>query len=235
VSVGLFVGAGKSKTDFEVLNSDIDSDFRQGGLIAAFSFTKAFSLVADLSITKFSNESKKIVPTLDVLTADYSQNIFSLGLEASYGIRLGSAATVKPFFEVRYQSLSQSEVTESGGSLAQSLEKISLDKFTTTLGLDLSYDFVSSRSLVVSPKLSLAWRHEFGDRQARARAEYVGSPGFFIVESLKSDRDQGLVGVALDVQPGGPDGVLALELGYEFGVSANTKEHNFYLTVDVSW
>jgi uncharacterized protein YhjY with autotransporter beta-barrel domain len=232
-SLGAYLAAGKGSVDFDDIDSSIDSRFIQFGLVAAIRPIQRLRFVADFSYSIQEVESSRKLPGFGTATADFDAKALSAGLEASYDFPVGDRTTLSPFLELRYQKLWQDRVFErDGGPFSMVLDEISHDDFYTRLGAVLSHDVYLAGGTVITPKASLAWKHRFGGERVLAASRYVGSAVVVPIESPLPDRDQGIVGVGLDIQPAGPDGIVALSLGYDFGFTRSSKEHNAFLTLD---
>ncbi|MDR1040365.1 MAG: autotransporter outer membrane beta-barrel domain-containing protein [Deltaproteobacteria bacterium] len=232
-SIGAYVAAGSGSTDYNDIDSSIDSDFMQYGLVAALYPAPRVGITADLSVSKAKATSERHMPAYGTAKADYDVSVFSMGLEGSYSISLTENATLRPFLELRYQKLTQDEIRETGGGVfGMVVDEINHDEFFTKLGVEISHDIQFGSGAVVTPKGMVAWKHRFGGERLKADSHYVSRADLFPVEALLPQRDQAILGVGLDLQPAGKDGLVALSAGYQIGVGSSGQEHNAFLTLD---
>jgi outer membrane autotransporter protein len=235
VNLGFYVSAGKIDTKYKSLDTKIDSDFFQIGILGSLRTPVGLGLAIDFSWSKISNDSTRSIPFAGSNLASFDQNVFSAGLELDYAAYVGKNTLLRPFVDVRFQDVKQHAFREVGTIFAQELGEMSLDAFSTTFGAEISHDAVLSGGVLLTPSFKLAWRHQFGDRKAIGHAQFINSPGYFNIESINADRSQGIAGVGLEIQPGGADGSFSLSLDYDYGFSKNTKEHNISLIADYRW
>ena len=233
-SGGLFLAVGSGDSESKRLMAKTDTKLVQFGLLGDYDFGNGFSLSGDLSYARLDNEARRKLPGGSSAEADFNQTVFGAGLEAAYAFSPWAGGKIRPFLGLRYQRLDQDGFTESGGVWAQQVKGVESDSFTSTLGADISHDFVSQGGLIISPELKAAWVHEFGDEQISGRSQYLVSPGYFKVNSLKGDEDFANVGASLtfsDLQDSG----FAFKAGYEGTLGSNFTEHSYYGTLSYSW
>ncbi|MDR1656055.1 MAG: autotransporter outer membrane beta-barrel domain-containing protein [Deltaproteobacteria bacterium] len=236
LALGAYVSVGKNSTDYNNIASELDGDYLQFGLVSSIRPTTQLNLTADLSYSTFDIQSLRRLPAFGTASAQYDAKVASVGLEGSYDIAISERTTLSPFLELRYQHLTQDRIVEDGGGIfAMSLDKLSHDDFYSNLGAKIELDLNLSSAVVLTPKASLAWRHRYGNERLSASGRYLSNPGAVPIQALLPDRDQAEVGVGLEVQPGGPDGLVGLDLSYKLAFGKSSQEHNASLTLDFRW
>jgi hypothetical protein len=236
LDLGFYISAGRNSTDYEGLAASLEGDFLQFGLVSALRAIPRLTIAADVSYSNFDVHSERELGAFGTAKARYDSKVLSVGLEASYAVALSGRTTLSPFLELRYQSLGQDGFTEDGGGIfGLEFGQISHDDFFTRLGAEIAFDIGTSGGAVLAPKAKLAWRHRFGSGLVASEGRYAGNPGVFPVRARLADRDQAEAGVGFQFQPSGREGLVSLDLGYDFALGQSSREHNAFLTVDFRW
>ncbi len=155
------------------------------------------------------------------LAGDYDARGLSAFGEASYGLSV-RGAQIEPFAGVNHVSLRTDAFAETGGELAGlSVSAIQRDVTYTTLGLRLGSNPSAAARPFLTPRLSAAWLHGFGEVAANGRQRLLAG-GEFDVWGLPAARN------ALRVECGAQVNVMrhgALGLTYVGNVSNQWSDH----------
>lgn len=238
-SIGLYGGYTKTTTKSRGIRAEIKSDTGHVGVIGRlvpFLELPALSVYVDAGYTFSSDDSERGSGILKT-TGDFETKFYTAALEVEYAARFG-CAFVAPYASGRYVHLNLENLTERG-PLAGGIEEVSDDAFVTHLGLTLGYDFRFGSS-TVTPSLSAAWRHDFGDRQYSANAFYQGigtpSPTVYRVQTTKFDRDSVDIGAAIQTRVDTPSGrQIGVNVGYNLNKSSNRDNHSVYAGVELTF
>lgn len=234
-TIGLYGGYTHTKTDARDISSEVKADTGHVGVIGRLSPLRELpklSLAADAGYTFSSNDSRRGSGSLRT-TGEFDQKYYTVGLELEYVSRFGDAF-VTPFLSARYVSIHQDAFTESG-ALAAHVDEVQGDVFNTRLGASFGVDVRTGFGLI-TPSASVAWRHDFGDRQYSSNAFYQGvaNPIAYTMKSAKADRDSIDVGAAIRAQLGG-ERPIGVNVGYNLNASSNRKNHSVYVGFDLSF
>lgn len=95
---------------------------------------------------------------------NYVQDILSAGGEIAWDIPIAKSVTVTPYARTRYSRLHQNSSSDSGPDpWRMKLHSHSYDAASTQFGTDFTYTKANETGLI-SPTLSLAWQHDYGER-----------------------------------------------------------------------
>src|SRR5690606_10234528 len=81
---------------------------------------------------------------------------------------------------------------------------VTADSFRGFLGMQLEQSFMRSFG-VLTPKLQVAWMHEFADTHQASTASFAGAPGgsgSFVIQGVDAGRDWLLAGAGLTMEIG---------------------------------
>jgi len=156
---------------------------------------------------QFSTSRTIVLPALsEVATGDFSGNQYGGRIEAGWRFRMASFE-LTPFAALSVQALRQDGYTESTRNVATGQAGIlglSYQGETTTsvrsfLGGEAATTFALGAGTTLTPRLRVAWAHEFtADRQVGA--SFLSIPGTaFTVNGARPARDAAIVGAGLDV------------------------------------
>ena len=205
-AVGAYVGYTTGDSEFNDINTDIDTNATHAGLFGRYAnqgALKGLTITGDALYSYTDNDSTRKV-RLDTgrqeMDASFDQNILGGGLEVAYDWTpsFDDASTITPFAAMRYSHLSQSGYTESG-KLALEVDSFEVNAFTSTAGVRAQRDFNLGEKVVVTPKATAAWLHNYADDNASTHSNFVGSPVTFMTRSATQDRDAALLGAGVDV------------------------------------
>lgn len=168
-------------------------------------------------------------------SGSFDQDIYTAGLELEYAINFACNGHFTPFVAARYSHVDQDGFTETGVMSAR-IEDFDGDQFHTKLGAALGYDFQMGNG-TVTPSLSVAWRHEFGDRDYSTNTTYnVANPIRFTQRSVKYDRDSADIGASIrTVMDIGGGKKLGVNVGYNLNIGSNQKNHSLYAGFDIGF
>ena len=236
-SVGAYGGYSSGRTDTRGANSTVDSKAAHFGLLARLAplpNLPGLAFTVDGGYTRFNHESKRSPHGAGRSDADFNQDVWSVGLGVEYEIALEQIA-ITPFAALRYAHLNQESVRESGGLTSTRVGSVQGDSLVSSLGLEASWNVVFE-SGVVSPFVSAAWSHEYGDTRFEGSSRYdlpaghfagTGSTPGFAVKTAKVDRDSANLGAGVralfDLDSGNQWGVNVL---YNLDMSEHRKAHS---------
>ncbi|MGP0170307.1 autotransporter domain-containing protein [Pseudomonas sp. NCHU5208] len=105
----------------------------------------------------------------------------------------------EPFAALGYQRYSSEGYDEHGGSGALHVEGNDQDNLSSSLGVRLAHLGTLDNGMSLTPRLSLGWRHTFGELESSARQSFLTGGNAFEVEGTALDRDSLLVEAGLDL------------------------------------
>jgi len=244
VSVGVYGGWTFGQHSARGVKAEIDSNsVHLGGFVRyrGQDDWQGLNVTGDIAYSSTNNESTRTVPLQmgsQKMDASYGQRVIGGGLEVAYDyVPSGDEYTrVTPFVAGRYSRLSQDGYTEKG-NLPLKVDGIENDQFATTMGVRAARDFVvADDSVVITPRASAAWLHNWGNDRLSARSNFVGSPVSFNTRSTAQDRDAAQLGAGLDLR-------FKQDAGWDFGIKAaygvdlrsSSTGHNFFGGFEVNF
>ena len=127
------------------------------------------------------------------------------GLGGGGAVRVGLQQTsggwlIEPSLGFGGFGLHLNSLTETGGTLAESIGGTTLDSAQSTLAVGARRGFALGEAVLMTVRADLGWSHEFADDTARIAARFVGlsGPGFTL-SSAPIGRDAALVGLGADI------------------------------------
>ena len=169
-------------------------------------------------------------------SANFTQNIFSIGLVTRYDFYPSRNFSLSPFVSLRYQHLRQDAITENGVALAQKLNSMSAGSLVGNLGLCLSRDFLVGELGIITSAIYASWNHEFADNKLQARTHYAGYGTYFDISSGGMDRDAAELGVGLKARLMSANGFeLNLLGGYNVEFSHRYQNQQFYVGLNLKF
>jgi outer membrane autotransporter protein len=195
--VGGAVGYMASNVDIAERNSAADIDTANFALYAdrAFGAFKlrlgaayAWNNVAMNRIAEFPGFWQQLRSSYAVQTAQ------TFG-EVGYGFNVNGLA-LEPFGGLAYLHLGGDNTSESGGSAALNVLGAKEDVGYSTLGLKAATTF--SGPYAVTPWMTVAWQHAFGDVTPVSNVAFSGTGSAFTVSGVPIARDAGLVEIGAD-------------------------------------
>lgn len=237
-SFGGYMSISDGETDYDDISAEIDTDIFQGGLFASYkAVTNGFGATMDVSYARMENDSTRRFIG-DRYTGSFDQTVFGVGLDLSYEFNPWENGSITPFLNARYQSLDQDSFRESSGTglLPLHVRSADGDTFTTVLGAKLEHNFQFKDS-VLTPRLNLGWRHEFGDRDISTAYDIAGATLVTRADSVETASNSLDVGASFTLVPlkcgNGLD--FGINAGYNASISSDRVEHNFYGGVEVKF
>lgn len=167
-----------------------------------------------------------------VADASYDGHTFLGQAEAGYLVEV-QTVRVTPFaaLEAAYQT--RDAFTERGaGALNLATEGAHSTTLTSSLGLAAEKTYDTSRG-DLTPRASLAWRHQLLDTDQSLSASFAGSPvSAFTVRTEDSGRDSAVAGLGLSWAVRED---LALAASYEGTIASAQVQHLGSLLLNYSW
>ncbi|MCC8190703.1 MAG: autotransporter outer membrane beta-barrel domain-containing protein, partial [Planctomycetes bacterium] len=238
-SIGIYGGYSHTKTKARGITAEVKSDTGHFGVIGRLAPVRGLPQLgfsADASYTFSKNDGSRGRGILNS-TSEFDQKYYTLGLEAEYVTRFGPGFFT-PFASARYVRVQQDGFTEKG-FLAGHLDDVKENIFQTKLGARFGYDHCGPTRMI-TPALTVAWRHDYGTNQYSSNAVYNVPepivPIVYKVRSAKADRNSVDVGASvralLNTDTTTPMGV---NLGYNLNASSNKRNHSVYVGFDLSF
>lgn len=160
----------------------------------------------------------------DEVSSSYDGKTASAFAELSYAATLGTV-TVEPFAGINHVHLKTDGFRESGGVAALAVSRRERDVTFSTLGLRLGTDIAASEKAVVTPMVSAAWQHGFGDVEAKGR-HVLGTGAGFDLRGVPMAKDNLALeaGVQASIMPGG-----TLGISYTGNIADRWNDHGLKL------
>ncbi|WP_414705498.1 autotransporter domain-containing protein [Pseudomonas sp.] len=147
----------------------------------------------------------------DHLKGRYDANTQQVFGQLGYNLNVGHF-DVEPYVHVGYQRYQRDRYTEKGGDAALQFSGQSQDNYNSNLGLRLARAFPLDQGMRLTPRLSLGWKHLYGETQGTSRQRLASAGNTYTVEGIELDRDSLLFETGLD---------LAVSPRHTLGVSYN--------------
>ena len=174
------------------------------------------------------NRSKRSVDFAgfsDHLRGDFDANSQQAFAELGYQMGSGRLA-IEPFVGLDYQRYSQESYDEKGGAAALHVEQQDHDNLSSSFGLRLAHLGTLDNGMSLTPRLSAAWRHTYGNLDSSVRQSFLSGGSAFSVEGSALDRDSLLLQTGLDlgISPG-----QSVGLGYSGEYGSHAQNHALLL------
>jgi outer membrane autotransporter protein len=243
-TAGAYVGYTSGDTRYSGIKTRIDTDATHIGAFARYRQNPAgqngLKVTGDVIYSFTDNDSRRTVPTAlgnQHAKGSFDQNIWGGGLELAYDFspQSDTATVITPYIAGRYSHLEQDGFTESG-NLGLKVGKTDADSFTSTVGVTAARDFVVGEKVILTPKATIGWLHQWADDTVSANSGFVGSPVTFMTRSVRQDRDAALLGLGVDVlvkQGSGWD--LGFKLGYGADIRKSSNDQNVFVGFEVKF
>ncbi len=163
-------------------------------------------------------------------TSGYDTGTTQLFGEAGYTFRFNGVA-LEPFAGLAYVHLSSGSLTETGSSSALAVSTGGMDTVFSSLGLRVGAPITLVPGLTVSPSLSLAWLHAFGDVASNATMAFASGSQPFGVSGVPFARDSALIGAGLDYRLNA-NAVLSASYSGQFAAGLQDNAFKGALTVN---
>ena len=238
-AVGFHVAYAGTSADYGDLSSSGKTHAYAGGAFAVLRPSTRLTLTADAAYGYYANILDRWNASGNY-RADYGQQLLAGGLRAAYDFEMPAGLIVSPFAGLRYQRLIQDAFTESGRGpaphFANSVDQMFGDGLASSLGASVTRDFRFADGRVVSPILSVAWRHDWADRQFSTGGSFAGGAERFRLYSLTRERDSADLGVNLKAAVLRTDRtVLDVEAGCNLAVTRDYVGREWYAGMGVQF
>ncbi len=227
VNTGVYFSHAIGRSRSAALQSDSKTTADTVGLFVSISPAANWRLDLDAAHSWYDNDSRRRNLS-GTYTADYDQKAFTVGGQLAYDADLAHFR-LSPFLGVRYQHLKQDACREQGGFFAFRTDAVKANSFATRLGVTASREYAFANGRSVTPELTAAWRHEFGDRRISASGGFVNAPQTYRLHGAERGRDAAELGVAVRAVLLRTDRVsLETEASYELDIRDNYVGQNWY-------
>ena len=225
-NIGAYAAYTDGKTHLRNENTRVLTDGYHFGLTSSYALTPQLTLQADMGGAHYSNDGQRCIGNA-CAKSDFDQNLYTIGGGLSYLFKVQDVA-IRPFGGLRYTYIKQSGFTEQGHTTASHVGGFHLNSVASNLGVSASRVFEINSKNLIAPEISLAWRHEWGDRQAGSSSYYTSVPRqSFVIGSYKSDRDFADLGLGLhSIHYLKSGNVLSTYVNYQLGLSEHTDNHS---------
>lgn len=220
----LGVLGGYARTDVDAgagASSDIDS-LHMG--IYALRQSGPLALRLGAAYSQHDNSSKRQVNFngfSDRLRSDYDADSQQAFAELGYQLASGRLLA-EPFAGLGYQRYNHESYDEKGGAAALHVESQDQDNLNTTLGIRLAHLGSLGNGMSLTPRMSLGWRHTYGDIDSSARQSFLSGSSAFSVEGTALDRNSLLLEAGVDL---GINSSQSIGLGYSGEKGSDAQNH----------
>lgn len=215
---------GYSRTDLEAgsgFKGDIDSlhlgvyGLRQSGPLA---------LRLGVAYSRHDGHSKREVAFSgfsDRLRGSYDAESFQAFSELGYAMGSGKLQA-EPFAALGYQYYARDSYDEKGGVAALQVDDQDQGNLTSTFGVRLAHLDRLANGMTITPRLSAAWRHVYGNLDSTTRQSFLSGGSAFSVEGSALDRNSLLLDAGVDI---GLSSTQSLGMGYSGELGSNAQNH----------
>jgi outer membrane autotransporter protein len=220
----LGVVGGYSSTDVDAGNGasgDIDS-LHVG--VYALHQQGPLALRLGAAYSRHDGESKRHVAFgdfSDTPRGDYDADSQQAFAELGYQIARGRLLA-EPFAGLGYQRYNRDAYDEKGGAAALHVDSQEQDNLSSSLGVRIARLDQFANGMSFTPRLSVGWRHTFGDVDSSARQNFLAGGDAFSVQGTALDRDSLLLDVGAEV---GISATQNLSLGYSGEMGTDSQNH----------
>ncbi|MCH7416242.1 autotransporter domain-containing protein [Pseudomonas mosselii] len=166
----------------------------------------------------------------DRLKAKYKARSAQVFGEVGYAIDAGGIA-LEPFAGLAYVNYDSDTAHEKGG--AGRLEgKVDQDVTFSTLGVRAGKRILLDNGSTVTPRLSVGWRHAFGDDKPDADLRFVGGGAGFSTEGVPIAKDAAVVEAGVDLSVGASG---KLGVGYSGQLSSENRDHGVVVSFSMGF
>lgn len=233
---GIYGGYTHTQTDYREMTADISTDAGHFGALGRYT-NNNFVATLDANYAFFSNSGTRDIGSQYRVDGKFNQHVFGAGLGLNYDFLATDTFTISPFAGVRYSYLHQNGLDEHGQVTAAHLDGINGYSLYTDLGSSFALDIPVSPTAWVTPRLSAAWRHEFGDKQVGSSAYYFNtSPMYYGVKSIEKDRDSAVLGAEIAAKfLTTANRQWSIRVAYTCELSSNRQDHTVFGGVAVDF
>lgn len=134
----------------------------------------------------------------DRLKGRYDANTQQVFGQLGYNLNIGHF-DIEPYIDLGYQRYQRDRYSENGGDAALQFNGQTQDYFHSNLGLHLARSFSLDQGMRLTPRLSLGWKHLYGETRGASRQGLAGAGKSYTVEGVELDRDSLLFETGLDL------------------------------------
>ena len=214
---------GYSRTDLDASHTDGKVDSWHVGVYAQRQ-SGPLALRLGAAYSQHDGSSKRSVSFdgfSERLRGDYDADSQQAFVELGYALGAGRLSA-EPFANLGYQRYHRDAYREKGGAAALQVEGQTQDNVTSTFGVRLAQLNLLENGMSLTPRLSLGWRHAYGDVDSTTRQAFVSGGSAFSVEGTALDRDSLLVETGLDL---GISARQSIGVGYSGELGSNSRNH----------
>lgn len=141
--------------------------------------------------------------------------------EVGYGVALGGVA-IEPFAGLAYVHLRTAGFTETGGAAALIGAGNREEVGYGSLGMRAATHYLLQSGMVLTPRISAAWQHAFGDVTPSAALTFASTGVPFTIAGVPLARNAALIDAGLDLDV---TANMRLGIGYVGQVSGEAQDH----------
>ncbi len=219
----LGVLGGYSKTDLDATGVDGNVESWHAGVYALHQ-NGPISLRLGAAYSGHQGESKRTIAFngfSDRPKGDYDADSQQAFAELGYAMGSGRLSA-EPFASLGYQRYHRDSYQEKGGAAALQVDGQTQDNFNSTFGLRLAHLSSLDNGMSVTPRMSVGWKHTYGDVSSSTRQAFITGGTAFSVDGSSLDRDSLVLETGLDV---GISARHTLGLGYSGEIGSNSRNH----------
>ncbi|KAF1019100.1 MAG: Extracellular serine protease [Pseudomonas sp.] len=230
--VGIAAGYTRSSIDAHRRQSDASVDSYHLATYLGYQMD-AFAARLGASYTWHDIDTKRDVQVGsydDRLKAKYKARSAQVFGEVGYAIDAGGIA-LEPFAGLAYVNYDSDSAREKGGD---GRLKASVDQDVTfsTVGVRAGKRIKLDNGSEITPRLSVGWRHAFGDTKPDADARFIAGGAGFSTEGVPIARDAAVVEAGVDLAVG-QSGKLGV--GYSGQLSSENRDHGVVLSFSMGF
>jgi outer membrane autotransporter protein len=166
----------------------------------------------------------------DRLKSSYKARSAQVFGEVGYAFDVGGVA-LEPFAGLAYVNYDSDTGREKGG-VGRLEASVDQDVTFSTVGVRAGKRITLDNGSEVTPRLSVGWRHAFGDTKPDADMNFVQGGAGFSVEGVPIARDAAVVEAGIDYSVG-QSGKLGL--GYSGQLSSENRDHGVVLSFSMGF
>jgi outer membrane autotransporter protein len=228
------VAAGYTNASIDAKRRGSDASVDSYHLAAYLNYQlDAFAARMGVGYTWHEIESKRdvVVGTYnDRIKGNYQARSAQVFGEVGYAIEAGGFA-VEPFAGLAYVNYDSDRFHEKGGAgrLSGSSEQ---DVTYSTLGVRVGKRMALSKGTTITPRLSVGWRHAFGDTDPKADLRFTEGGGSFTTSGVPIAKDAAVVEAGLDLSMGERG---KLGIGYSGQLSKQARDHGVVVSFSMGF
>ncbi|MCF4995313.1 autotransporter domain-containing protein [Pseudomonas syringae] len=219
----LGVLGGYSKTDLDATGVDGTVESWHAGVYALHQ-NGPLALRLGAAYSGHQGESKRTIAFngfSDRPRGDYDADSQQAFAELGYAMGNGRLSA-EPFANLGYQRYHRDRYQEKGGAAALEVDRQTQDNFSSTFGLRLAHLSSLDNGMSLTPRMSVGWKHTYGDVSSSTRQAFVTGGTAFSVDGSSLDRDSLVLEAGLDL---GISARHTLGVGYSGEMGSNSRNH----------